>query len=121
MTWIPGHRLAGVMERAEVTLTEAERRLLGDLQTGRQQFVSLHRADRILTRLDLSDFWHLPETLGGLADIYEDGVTYGAPNYASANLRPAVRRYETETERVEARRDTWRRYYRRRRDREEAA
>lgn len=123
-TWIPAGRLLTVIERSDFNsaeLTRADRRFISDLRNGRQKFVSLRRADNLLTKLHMGDWWHLPKEHGGLADIYEDGAHYGSPNYSSRHLVPAPKKYATAAERHQARLETYRRYYRRSRGLEEAA
>lgn len=112
--WIPGDRLLAVLERADIDMTESERKLCSDLRTGHQEFVSLERADRILSRLDLNHFWHIPKDAGGLADIYEEGAQYGEPNRVAPPAGGPWRgKYKTHEERLAARRETWRRKYQR--------
>ncbi len=127
MTWIPRERFLAVVERrldwrTELRGTNAADRTIRRLRSGEQEFVSPSVADRILTKLDLGDWFHLPKDQGGLADIYEDGAQYGEPNNL-AGLRPGnvQRKYATREERLAARRAAYRASYERRKERREAA
>lgn len=116
--WIPAARLRNVIERhpnpsAALAGKNCERTFRA-VMAGSRTFVSLRAADSILTKLDLHDWWHIPLADGGLADIYVDEKQYGKPD--THPVRPSkVPRYDTEAERVAARRATWRRYRQRQR------
>lgn len=109
--WIPADRFVETVDaHAKVYGGKdgsAASRRLRELRSGRQQFVSLQTADRILTGLDLVHLFHVPREQGGLADIYEDGAQYGRPenHLAFIGARP---RYDNEFDRLEARRRSWR-------------
>lgn len=117
MLWVPAARLVDVVDSHAKPYcgrhgTWATRRLC-ELRSGRQKFVSLDTADKILAELDLVHFWHIPKDRGGLADIYGDGEQYGMPanHLAFVEQRP---KYDTDEARLEARRKTWRESKRRR-------
>jgi len=106
--WIPAERFLAVVDRPgrpRVGKQSVMGRRLSELRSGRQAFIRLETADKILTGLDMSHWFHIPADQGGLADIYEEGKQYGAPGY----------RYETEEERIAARRRSGRESMRRRR------
>lgn len=118
--WIPAHRLLVVVDKDvdRGHRCEVLRRRLNDLRAGRQAFVSLDTADRILVGLGLEHYFHVREEDGGLADIYEDGAQYGRPGKGGGSRpRPYRRKYGSEVERVEARRRTWREAKARQRER----
>jgi hypothetical protein len=123
--WIPADRFLSVADQQpdlarRVEGTGADRRIR-ELRSGRQQFVSLEVADRILTGLDLNHWFHMPAADGGLADIYVDGAQYGAPSNVPVSANRTVTRYATDEERVEAKRRAWRESKRRSLQRREAA
>lgn len=113
--WIPADRLVAVIDRHPERVkhvNQAAQRRVRLLRSGVQEFVTLGSTDRLLAKLDLLDYWHIPKDEGGLADIYENGEQYGAPdNLAGVRSDRFPRKYATEAERVEARRATWRRRY----------
>lgn len=87
MIWIPAGRLLAILDKADPReLTWTEQRFIRTLRDEGQEFVSLRRADNLLTRLDLDGWWHIPKDDGGLADIYEDGAQYGCPPFGSRLL-----------------------------------
>lgn len=120
--WVPADRLLAV--------TSLHRNPSGALQghncertyravkAGTRKFISLRAADSILTFLDLNHYWHLPQDQGGLADIYEDGKQYGQPDntHKCVSPHPTTVRYQTNQEREEARRRTWREYKQRQKE-----
>jgi hypothetical protein len=115
--WIPVPRFLAVTDHGTTVDASISDRL-SELRNGGQEFIGLHTADRILTRLNLHHWFHIPADQGGLADIYEDNIQYGAPDRTHTQLpRPRSKRYATETERLEARRQTWRDSYARRKER----
>ena len=124
--WIPGHRFVSVVERKpdyreELQGTEFVTRTIRRLKDGTQRFVSLNVADRILVKLDMVHWFQIPKDEGGLADIYVDGKQYGAPDRShTRQQRPNQQKYETELERREARLQTYRNSYQRRKDRRAA-
>lgn len=124
-TWIPAGRLLSILDRVanlEDELCETESRFVRSLRQGHQAFVSLERADRLLTRLHLHHWFHVLKEDGGLADIYEGEADYGAPNrtgVARSNLLHN-RKYATQAERLAARRATYRAYYERKKERRAA-
>lgn len=121
MIWVPADRILeilGAHPRRVPMLHPAGMRRLSDLRSGRQEFISWTTAEAMLASMDLEWLRHIPRDKGGLADIYEDGAQYGAPDYShTQKARPTRRRYASEEERLEARRRTYRESYRRRRER----
>lgn len=121
--WIPADRILAIVDGVDYYRggkhgNDISRRMC-ELRSGRQKFVSLRVADRILTHLDLNHLWHIPRAHGGLADIYEDGAGYGRPaNYLA--FSGARQKYDNDSDRLEARRRTWRESKRRRRAKEAA-
>lgn len=113
--WIPADRFLEVIASARPAAkgTATHRRIL-ELRAGRQDFIGLDTADKILVGLGIEHYWHLPREQGGLADIYEDGVDYGRPNNHLAFGKPRLI-YSDENERKAARRRSWRESKRRRR------
>lgn len=123
--WVPGHRLLEILDelhpRLLARLNQTAERRIRDLRAGRQQFVSYAAVERILMQLDLEWLRHVPRESGGLADIYEDGKQYGAPDFLSVKQpRRGPRKYATEEERLAARRRTYHEAYLRRRERRAA-
>lgn len=107
--WIPADRLLSILDRVEELdgeLDESEARFIFDLRHDRQQYVSLDRADKLLTRLHLHHWFHVLKENGGLADIYEDGVQYGKPDNTNKWVKPA--KYATHEERLAAARERYR-------------
>jgi hypothetical protein len=107
--WIPADRFLAVVDRAGIENLGRRgtnlQRHLHRLRSGEQRFISLDSADKILTRLDLADWFHIPKDQGGLADIYEDGLQYGSPGRPTNNRPPVpIRKYATHEERLAARR-----------------
>ena len=116
--WIPADRFLEVIDKIggpgyAGKGSPTHRRIL-ELRAGRQKFIGLDTADKILVGLGAEHYWHLPREHGGLADIYEDGADYGRPNNHLAFGKPRLV-HETEEKRVEARRRTWRESKRRKR------
>ena len=78
--WIPAERFVALLDKHNVTpsqLGEVGAKRVGELRRGAQEAISLDGADRILTRLGLAHWFHVPEDQGGFADIYEaDDETY---------------------------------------------
>lgn len=73
--WIPADRFLAVIDtKSTLDLDELERRQINRLRSGEAKTVSLDYADRMLTRLDLIHWFHIPAEDGGLADIYEDDL-----------------------------------------------
>jgi hypothetical protein len=96
--WVPVHRLLTVLEHNRTRSAEmkpATARKLSGLRAGEQQFMSLTAVDKILCDLGLTQWFHVSEEQGGLADIYEDGLQYGHPSdlrayrWLPADLRAA--------------------------------
>lgn len=115
--WIPADRFVAIVEHAKPHPDSSMARKLFDLRHGRQDFISLEAADRILTDLDLHHLFHVSREDGGLADIYVDGIQYGSPDHNRRYPQGGSkfnRRYATEAERQEARRRTYREAYERR-------
>jgi hypothetical protein len=112
MLWVPADRLLEVTAHHPNPTRALEgracERTYREVRNGRRQFVSLRAADGLLTALDLNHFWHIPKENGGLADIYVDGAQYGKPRMASFTPRSTSVRYQTDEERIEARRRSWR-------------
>ena len=125
--WVPADRFVRLIDRHRPSLYQgkhgtATTRRMNELRSGRQRFVSLDVADRILTELDLTHLWHIPREDGGLADIYVDGNQYGAPERLRlVDGTRTNKKYATEAERMEARRRTYREAYLRRKERRAAA
>lgn len=113
--WVPAERLAKMIDAHATPHCESNMaRKMFDLRNGRQGYVSLDAADQMLTELDLHWLLYIPREKGGLADIYEDGIQYGGPDWSAASRpRPAQRKYATPEEKREARLATYRRYYQR--------
>lgn len=106
--WIPADRLLAVLDKADsADLDELDARTIRLLRNGEQGYVTLDRADRLLTALDLFHWFHLPKEQGGLADIYEDGVQYGAPNNRN-NWKKSNPKHATHEERLAAARERYR-------------
>ena len=120
--WIPADRLLAVANNHPNPTAALQgqncERTFRTVKAGARQFVSLRAADSILTRLDLNHYWHIPREQGGLADIYEDGAQYGAPDpgCACANPRSSQVRYGSDVERLDARRRSWREYKQRQKE-----
>ena len=71
--WIPAERFLALLDQCGVTnqtLGDTGVRRVQELRSGRQEALSLEAADRILTDLDMADWFHLPKEMGGLADLY---------------------------------------------------
>ena len=125
--WIPADRFLTVIERSGVDvraeLGEVGARRINELRSGRQGYVSLDTADRLLTALGLNDWFRIRREDGGLADIYVDEIQYGEPNHLASRTKPrkTTRKYATEEERQAARRETFRAAYERRKARRRAA
>lgn len=114
--WVPYERLQPIL--AEYTgsyaaLSASTQRRIYNIKTGRQKFVSLGVVDTVLIDMGLDEWLRYRKEDGGLADIYEDGEQYGAPH--KFQIPPPVAKYETEEERLAARRRSWRESGRRRR------
>lgn len=111
--WVPADRLAPILRlhRGPWTMLRGnDRRRATAILSGEQVFLSLTVTDRILVALGLDEWFHYRREDGGLADIYEDGVQYGAPR----GLVPVL----SESERVLRCRRSWRESKRRARLRE---
>jgi hypothetical protein len=110
--WIPADRLLSVAalhtNPSQALAGLSVERTFRELKNGRRSYVSLRVADSILTRLNLHHHWHTSKDHGGLADIYEDGQQYGAPDSTPSRPGPNQIRYATREEALEARRQTWR-------------
>jgi hypothetical protein len=120
--WIPAERLLSVINlHPNPTRSLAGQnceRTFRAMRSGVRKFVSLRAADSILTRLDLLEWWHIPISEGGLADIYVDGMQYGRPDHIGGKNGPAhpySSRYKTDEERQEARCRSWREHKERQR------
>lgn len=109
--WIPADRFLAVVDGSSHltrdVLGEHAERKIRDLRNGRQEAISLEATDRIFTRLDLTDWFHLPKEIGGLADLYfgEDVFTPSWVPKKKAQLdatRSKRRKYRTEADRREA-------------------
>jgi hypothetical protein len=119
--WVPADRLLAVIAEHPNPTSALKgqncERTFRYVKAGTRAFVSLRAADSILTRLGLNHHWHTPKDQGGLADIYEDGAQYGSPVSPAFTGRPATVRYESEDDRCEARRRSWREYKQRQKER----
>lgn len=118
--WIPGDRFLAVVDRngpPHVGKQSVVGRRLSELRSGRQEYISLDTADRILCSLGLSDWWHMAKADGGLADIYEEGRQYGSPYDNCVPPPPAPRKYHTPEERLAGSRRRWRESKQRRKER----
>jgi len=72
--WIPADRFVALLDKNQVKpshLGQAGAKRVNELRRGEQECLSLDAADRILTRVGLAHWFHVPEEQGGLADIYE--------------------------------------------------
>jgi hypothetical protein len=90
--WIPADRFMALLDQCGVTnqtLGDSGVRRVQELRSGRQEALSLEAADRILTDLDMADWFHLPKEMGGLADLYFEEERYEPSWVPAAKARLA--------------------------------
>ena len=85
--WIPADRFVALLDKHKVLpahLGSNAAKRVNELRRGQQETLSLDAADRILTRLGLSHWFHDPREEGGFADIYESDVETYEPDWVAA-------------------------------------
>lgn len=69
--WIPADRFLALLDECGVTSAE-----LDTSGVRSREALSLEAADRMLTKVGLTEWMHLPKEQGGLADLYFEEETF---------------------------------------------